>query len=536
VRLGRLRRCVVAAVTVPVMLSRSGLLWPGSPGRTARQVVALQRWGTTLTGSFVAAAVREPDRPAIIDEFGTLTYAQVDERTTRLAAALGVGIAAEDGPPRVALLCRNHRGMVESLIACGKLGADAVLLNTGLATEQLLTILAEQEIDVLIADAEFEPLLVAAPGSIRKLTADGLDDLLAATPNTPLPPPERAGRTIVLSVGTTGSPKGAKRPPRPGLWPFAAVASRIPLRVRDTILIEAPLFHTWGYAGLQLALALRATIVLNRRYEAQSTLTAIERHGCSVLIAVPIMLQRLLELPTDQCDLTTLRVVAVSGAALPGRLPTGFMEAFGDVLYNLYGSTEAAWVSIATPEDLWERPSTAGRPLRGTRLAILGENGEPVPPGTQGHIHAENEMVFDGYTSGEPRRGRDGMLCLGDIGHLDPQGRLFVEGRGDDMVICGGDNIFPGEVEDAIARLPEVREVAVLGVPDARHGRRLAAYVVVRLGEHLDCDAVRDCVRQRFARFAVPRDVHFVEVLPRTPTGKVVRSALLRLPPVRHSN
>ncbi|MDX6433637.1 MAG: hypothetical protein QOE54_6003 [Streptosporangiaceae bacterium] len=495
----------------------------------AHQLIALQRWGTTLAGSFIVAAVRDPDRAAIIDEFGTLSYAEVDARTTRLAIALGAGIDTEDGPPHVALLCRNHRGMVESLIACGKLGADTVLLNTGLATEQLLTILAEQEIDVLIADAEFEPLLVAAPGSIRKLTADGLDDLLAATPDEPLRPPERPGRTIVLSSGTTGSPKGAERPTRPGLRPFAAVASRIPLRARDTILIEAPLFHTWGYAGLQLALALRATIVLNRRYEAESTLAAIERHGCSVLIAVPVMLQRLLELPVDQYDLTTLRVAAASGSTLPGGLATGFMEAFGDVLYNLYGSTEASWVSIATPEDLRDRASTAGRPPRGTRLAILGEDGSPVPPGAQGHIYADNEMLFDGYTSGEPREGRDGMLSLGDIGHLDPQGRLFVEGRGDDMVISGGENIFPGEVEDVIARLPEVREVAVLGVPDARFGQRLAAYVVVRAGEHLDCDAVRDCVRQRFARFAVPRDVHFIEALPRTPTGKIVRSTLLSL-------
>jgi acyl-CoA synthetase (AMP-forming)/AMP-acid ligase II len=524
VRLGRLRRRVAAAVTVPVVMRRSGLLWPGSPSRMVRQLAALQRWGTTLAGSFIVAAVRDPDRPAIIDEFGTLTYAEVDARTTRLATALGAGIAAEDGPPRVALLCRNHRGMAESLIACGKLGADAVLLNTGLATEQLLIILAEQEIDVLIADAEFEPLLVAAPGSIRKLTADGLDDLLAATPDEPLLPPERPGRTIVLS-SATGRPKGAERPPRPGFGPFAAVASRIPLRARDTILIEAPLFHSWGYAGLQLALALRATIVLNRRYEAQSTLAAIERHGCSVLIAVPVMLQRLLELPAERYDLTTLRVVATSGSTLPGGLATGFMDTFGDVLYNLYGSTEASWVSIATPEDLWDRPSTAGRPPRGTRLAILAEDGSPVPPGGQGYIHADNGY----YTGGKPREGRDGLLSLGDIGHLDPQGRLFVEGRGDDMVISGGENIFPSEVEDVIARLPGVREVAVLGVTDARFGQRLAAYVVVRAGEHLDGDAVRDCVRQRFARFAVPRDVHFLDALPRNPTGKVVRPALLSL-------
>jgi acyl-CoA synthetase (AMP-forming)/AMP-acid ligase II len=529
VRLGRLPQ-IAAALTTPVVMKRSGLLWPGPPGRMIRQLVTLQRWGTTLAGSFIIAAIRDPGRPAIIDEFGTLTYAEVDARTTRLATALSAGIATEKGPPHVALLCRNHRGMVESLIACGKLGADTVLLNTGLATEQLLTILAEQQIDVLIADAEFEPLLVAAPGSIRKITADGLDDLLAATPDEPLLP-QRPGRTIVLSSGTSGSPKGAERPPRPGLRPFAAVVSRIPLRVRDTILIEAPLFHTWGYAGLQLALALRATIVLNRRYEAQATLTTIERHGCSVLIAVPIMLQRLLELPVDHHDLSTLRVVATSGSALPGGLATEFMDAFGDVLYNLYGSTEASWVSIATPEDLWDRPSTAGHPPRGTRLAILAPDGSPVPAGGQGHIYAYNELLFDGYTSGEPREARDGMLSLGDIGHLDPQGRLFVEGRGDEMVISGGENIFPGEVEDVIARLPEVREVAVLGVPDTRFGQRLAAYIVVRAGEYLDGDAVRDCVRQRFARFAVPRDVHFLDAMPRTPTGKVIRCALLDLTP-----
>lgn len=637
-----LRDRVGPLVNLPVQLLRRGLIRPGPPGRIARQLAALHRWGTTLAGEFLSAAARDPDRIALIDERGPLTYADVDARTGRLAAAFarltgdgsavrahpagradhggtgrtgasggapsgrrasgpeeraggpaaggtpaggtaadgrgadaagarGTGAAgAAERRPRVAVLCRNHRGMVETLIACAKLGADVVLLNVGMGVDRLLEVIERQRVNLLVADAEFHRVLDEAPAGVRTVVAaagdaadgtdgrpaartggcaagrgdgsrtgddraedavggaDGhasLDALIEAQPDTDWAPPPRPGRTVILSSGTTGTPKGARRPPRPGLRALAAILSRIPLRVHDVVLIEAPLFHTWGYAAMQVTLALRGTIVLHRRFTPQAALEAVERHRCTAMFAVPVMIQRIVESPEaarDRHDTSSLRVVALSGSALPGGLATAFMDAFGDVLYNLYGSTEASWVSIATPRDLRASPGTAGRPPPGTVVAVLGPDGEPLPPGRTGRIFAANEAMFEGYTGGETVERRHGLIGLGDVGHLDASGRLFVAGRDDDMVVSGGENIFPREVEDVLADLPQVREVAVIGVPDAEFGQRLAAYVVRNPGMALDADAVRAQVRRRLARYAVPRDVHFLDELPRNATGKVV--------------
>ncbi|MEO5876154.1 MAG: AMP-binding protein [Streptosporangiaceae bacterium] len=512
---------------IGAMMARSGLLRPGRPDKLAAQLTALKRWGTVLGGSFTSAAARDPGQIAIVDPLGELTYAQVDSRTNNLAAALRPPGAAA---PKVAVLCRNHRGMVEALIACSKAGADLVLLNTGMSLTQLLTVLDQQEAGVLVVDPEFAELIAAAPEAVAVLRTDtDVEELMKSTRGDDLAPPDRPGRTIVLSSGTTGQPKGADRKPSPGLSPVASMLSRIPLRVHDTMFIEAPLFHTWGYAALQLAISMRATIVLRPRFDAQETLRLIAQTRTDVLVAVPVMLQRILELTglvSGGHDTSSLRIVAVSGSALPGGLATAFMNTFGDVLYNLYGSTESSWVTIATPRDLRAEPDTAGTAPPGTRLAILDDRGRPVPAGSRGRIFAANELMFAGYTNGAAKEMHDGLMSLGDIGHLDAHGRLFVHGRDDDMVVSGGENVFPGEVEDILLRLPQVREVAVVGVADAAFGQRLAAYVVVEPGHELTAAEVDAHARANVARFAVPRDVVFLEALPRNATGKIVRRDL----------
>jgi acyl-CoA synthetase (AMP-forming)/AMP-acid ligase II len=280
---------------------------------------------------------------------------------------------------------------------------------------------------------------------------------------------------------------------------------------------------------LQAAIPLRATIVLRSRFDPEQTLRTIEATRATALVAVPVMLQRILDLPETVrrgYDTSSLRIAALSGSALPATLATAFMDEFGDILYNLYGSTEASWVTIATPADLRAHPDTAGTPPPGTKVAILDEAGRPVPPGTTGRIFAANELLFAGYTSGETREMRDGLMSLGDVGHLDADGRLFVRGRDDDMIVSGGENVFPAAIEEVLEKLPQVREVAVVGVPDDDFGQRAAAYIVLRDGETLDADAVRAHVREHLARFAVPRDVHFLDALPRNATGKILRRAL----------
>jgi acyl-CoA synthetase (AMP-forming)/AMP-acid ligase II len=331
------------------VLIRAGLARPGPPHRVFRQLAVLMRWGTTLAGTFRSAAVRDPGRLAVVDEEGSWTFAELDQRSTRLAHALRDTTASQPHVfsrqthpglhlGRVGLLCRNHHGMIEALIACGKLGVDVVLLNTGLGAEQLRAVAEEQELDLLIADEEF----AGVPG-LPRVDSESFDKLIDAAPDEALAPPSRPGRTIVLSSGTTGRPKGARRPPRPGLSSLVSILSRIPLRVHDTVLIEAPLFHTWGYAALQISAALRATIVLRRRFRPEETLRAVAEHDCTALFAVPVMAQRLLELPARPVGRGgSLRVVALSGSALPGGMATAFMDVYGDVLYNLYGSTEVS--------------------------------------------------------------------------------------------------------------------------------------------------------------------------------------------------
>jgi acyl-CoA synthetase (AMP-forming)/AMP-acid ligase II len=289
------------------------------------------------------------------------------------------------------------------------------------------------------------------------------------------------------------------------------------------MFVAAPLFHTWGLAALQLCLALRGTIVVARRFTPQSTVDAVRATGSTSLFAVPVMLQRLLETPAP---MPTLRVVATSGSALTGPLASRFMEVYGPVLYNLYGSTEASWASIATPDELRAAPGTAGRPPHGTRVAILSDTGAELPTGVIGRIFVGNDMLFEGYTNGTGRESHGDLLGTGDLGHLSADGLLFVDGREDDMVISGGENVYPASVEDVIAELPQVREVAVAGVPDEEWGQRLAAWIALHDGEYVDPDAVREYVRHRLARFSVPRDVYFVAALPRNATGKVVRRRL----------
>ncbi|SDP67645.1 fatty-acyl-CoA synthase [Actinopolyspora xinjiangensis] len=520
-------------------LIRQGVVRPMRPDKLLRIALAYRRWGIAIPLGYAVGAIRHPDRPAVIDERGALSFAEVEQRTTRLANGLR-GYGVESGS-RVAILCRNHHGFVEALLATSKLGADAVLLNTGMSAEQLSAVLAEQRVVSVISDAEFaeeltlpegvEPLVSWTEGTTSRPT---LEQLIGRSPATPLPRRPRHGRMIVLTSGTTGTPKGARRPDPPSLSPATTIISRVPLRSGERMLVCAPMFHTWGLAAFQLGTVLGATLVLRRGFDPQQTLAALQRHRCGAMFAVPVMLQRILELPEEQrhnYDHRALRIVACSGSALSGTLAAEFQEAFGPVLYNFYGSTEASWVSIADPRDLRDAPGTAGRPPRGTILRILDEDGSPVPTGETGGVHVGNDMLFEGYTNGKEVRRRDGLMPTGDLGRLDERGRLFIVGRADDMIVSGGENVYPKETEDVIAAFEEVREVAVTGVEDAKHGQRLAAFVVPHEGYELDEDTVRDRVREKLSAFARPRDVVFLDELPRNATGKVVPNRLPQRPP-----
>ncbi|MGW0890439.1 AMP-binding protein [Saccharopolyspora sp. NPDC002578] len=520
------------------LLVRQGVVRPMRPDKLVRIVFAWRRWGVTPALGYAVAAIRHPDRPAVIDERGALSFLELEQRTTRLAKGLRARGIRDTS--RVAVLCRNHHGLVETIVACGKLGVDVVLLNTGLRPQQVRTVLAEQQADLLVTDVEFtedldiadglDVVLAWTEGTTRKAT---LEHLIGSSTGGALPRRPRHARIIVLTSGTTGTPKGARRPAPPGVGPAATIMSRMPLRAGERILLAAPIFHTWGLAAFQLGSAIGATLVLRRKFEPQQALAAVQRHRATAMFMVPVMLQRILDLPREALrpyDTSSLRIVAASGSALPADLATRFQGVFGEVLYNFYGSTEASWVSIANPRDLAESPGTAGRPPRGTSLKILDEHGAPVRDGETGRIFVSNDMLFEGYTGGGGKEVRGGMLSTGDLGRIDEAGRLQVVGREDDMIVSGGENVYPKETEDAIATLPEVSEVAVIGVDDAEFGQRLAAFVVLTEDADLDAEAVRERVRPALPKFALPRDVTFLAELPRNATGKVVPARLREEP------
>jgi fatty-acyl-CoA synthase len=510
------------------------------PDRLVRRLAALAKWGPTPAGGYTASAICHPSAISLIDELGSLTFDEVNRRTNALAHAMSdLGINEGDG---VAIMCRNHRGFVEATVAVSKLGANALFLNTAFAGPQLVEVCAREKPVAIIYDEEFTALLAGAFEGRKRLLAwtDGnadavttLEELIATGDRSDAVPPAKKGRLVILTSGTTGTPKGANRRQPASLDPIAGLLAKIPLRARERTLIAAPLFHSWGLAHLILGIGLSSTIVLRRRFDPEDTLTALDEYGCTTLVVVPVMLQRILELGPKvigRHDTAALRVIAASGSALPGELATNVMDAFGDVLYNLYGSTEVAWATIATPEDLRAAPGTAGRPPRGTVVRLFDADDKEVGPGETGRIFVGSELAFEGYTGGGGKATIQGLMSSGDVGHFDPAGRLFIDGRDDEMIVSGGENVFPREVEDLVACLDGVEEVAMVGVPDAQFGQRLRAFVVVADGAQVSEADIKAHVKANLARYKVPREIVFLDELPRNATGKVLKRELAQHP------
>jgi acyl-CoA synthetase (AMP-forming)/AMP-acid ligase II len=515
------------------VMAESGVIRPYGPVTLAGLGRTLYQRGIGFAGGVEALALRAPHDVGLVDELGELTWSELDERATRLAHGLqDLGVGEGDS---VALLCRNHRYFVEVSTALSKIGADILYLNTAFSAPQLGEVCEREKPAAIVYDEEFTELIDTSGVDVPKVIAwhDGdtgdaplVEDLVEKGGSDALPVPEHTTRPVILTSGTTGTPKGAPRG-ESGLDGAVALLSKMPLRTGGTTYIAAPLFHTWGWAHLNLAMLLGSKLVLTRKFDPAGSLSTLREHDCDAMVVIPVMLQRIMKLPEDQRsgDFSALRVVAASGSALPGDLATDWMDAFGENLYNTYGSTEVAWATIAQPADMRAAPGTAGKPPYNTVVKIYDEQDHEVEPGESGRIFVGNTMLFGGYT-GDEDEGKamiDGLMSSGDVGRFDDEGRLFVEGRDDEMIVSGGENVFPKEVEDCLSRHEHVQDVAAIGVDDEDFGKRLRAFVVT--DGDVDQEALREKlkahVKDNLARYKVPREFVFLDELPRNATGKV---------------
>ncbi|GAB2640975.1 acyl-CoA synthetase [Nocardia goodfellowii] len=538
---GTARKVGDLASGVNVMRKR-GLFNPLRLDHAAKSAINVLKFGP-FAGVVMHAAQSTPQAAAIVDERGELTFGQLDEQSSALAR----GLAAQGLRPGdvIALLARDHRGMVLSLLAAGKLGVRAVLMNTGFAKPQFADVAAREQVKAVLHDSEFFDLMSAIPAEIPRVLT-WVDAKHNADPSIPTiesvsagqstathPAPEQPGGMIILTSGTTGTPKGA---PRDRVSPIASAQflDRVPLPQGGTMIMAAPIFHGTGLSQFTLGLALGNRVVFQqRRFDPEQTLANIVKYQADSLIVVPTMLQRILDLPEEvlaKYDPSSIKVIFAAGSAIAPDVVTRSLDYFGDSLYNLYGSTECAVMTVANPAELRKSPTTAGKPPVGIRIALLDENRKPITtPNVTGTIFVDNGFAFSGYTDGRNKEMVGTLMSSGDVGHFDADGLLYIDGRDDDMIVSGGENVFPLEVENLLAGREDIFEAAVVGVDDREYGKRLRAVVVPSPESKRDPQEIKDFVKANLARYKVPREVIFLDELPRNATGKLLRKPLIEM-------
>lgn len=478
-------------------------------------------------------------KAALHDRDGCLTWGELDKRANQAGHMLEeLGVRGGD---RVAMLLRNGREIVETTLGAQKLGMVACPLNTWAKPKELRFTLSEAKASVLIYDTKHsDQVEECAPKSLALVYVGNEDDAVAnsysytelLSDQSVNPPPfltreAQKPKVVIHTSGTTGAPKGASRnSSAAGVGALANLLSVVPYSRDDIIVLPAPLFHSFGLATFTFGTALGATFVLPEQFDPEGTLRAIEEHGATACSLVPVMIKRILNLDDEvksRYDLSSLRVVMASGSAMSTEMRKAAMELFGDVLYDLYGSTEVGWVAIARSEDMLEHPGTVGKPVPGIQVAIFNEEGDRLGPGEVGEIFIKSDVMFEGYTSGDSKEVRDGYMTIGDLGRVDEEGFLFIEGRADDMVVVGGENIYPVEIEEALDDMDGVEDVAVMGVPDDEYGEVLGAFVVGKVKP----EDVKKYCKDQLASYKVPKRVEILDELPRTSTGKVLKRELI---------
>jgi fatty-acyl-CoA synthase len=511
------------------------------PQNVAAMVADIRRWGEI--GMIPALnARRTPNRTAIIDDDGEMTFKELDDAANAVAnGLLAIGVKGGDG---LALLIRNHRWFLIALYGAAKVGVRIILLNSEFSGPQIKEVSEREGAKLIIFDDEYTKAVSAAEPPLGKLRAlptnpdndepsestdETLADLIGRSRPTPPPKATAHSKIIILTSGTTGTPKGANRSTPPSLAPIGGVLSHVPFRSGEVTSLPAPMFHALGFLHATIAMMLGSTLVLRRKFKPANVLADIEKHKVTAVVVVPVMLSRTLDAfdgMERKPNLSSLRIVFVSGSQLGAELATRALKDLGPVIYNLYGSTEIAFATIARPKDLSINPATVGPVVKGVTVKLFDDNGHEVAQGEVGRIFVGNTFPFEGYTGGGGKQIIDGLMSSGDVGYFDEHGLLYVSGRDDEMIVSGGENVFPAEIEDLISGHPEVIEATALGVEDKDWGHRLRAFVVKAEGASVDEDAIKTYVRDHLARYKVPREVIFLDELPRNPTGKILKREL----------
>jgi acyl-CoA synthetase (AMP-forming)/AMP-acid ligase II len=486
-----------------------------SPRILVSIVGAWRRCGSSFAFLSMMAAIRSPSRVAIQDEEGCLTFAGLHQDSLSLAHTLSTRYEVGAGC-QVAVVCHNHRGFVLALLAATRLGADVLPLGTDLPLLVTGKILKRQNIALILHDQdEDSPLGDFAPTC--RVAAEHYSTKVAELPRV-----HRPGELIVLTSGTTGLSKGIRRRPTIGqLLPLVTgLLESIPIQMYRPIVLAIPLHHGYGIATLAMSLALGAPLQLARRFEIAPLLTRIPPTERPFLVTVPTLLKRWLQHP-DRTTGPQVAAVVTGSAPLDPTLCTQLLNELGPVLFNLYGSSEAGLVALALPETLRKAPGCVGQPLPGNRVRLLDHSGTEVALGETGRILVKGPFVL--------KPGEDGWRETGDLGRLDPLGNLYICGRVDSMLVSGGENVYPHEVEQLLQSHESIAEVALLAVPDAEFGQRMVAAVVTRPNADLQEAQLKEWLRKRLERFKMPRRIHFLTQIPRNPLGKVDRKELLRV-------
>ncbi|HYN35857.1 MAG TPA: AMP-binding protein [Actinomycetota bacterium] len=521
-------------------LRQAGAVHPMSSIAMLRTLPWLIGRGPSLGILTQAHAIALGDKIAIHDRRGSLTWRELDTRSNQAAHALWQsGLRGND---KVATLLRNGREALEVALGAQKYGIIACPLNTWAKPKELKATMAAADPGVIVYDtAHADQVKECAPegvplvfvGDSSKAIKGSIDyeDLIGDQPTKPPSPFTRdpgSPKVIIHTSGTTETPKGASRnASSAGIGALANLLQVVPYRRDDVVFCPAPLFHSFGLATFTFATALGSSMVLPEKFDPEESLRLIELHKATAASFVPVMIKRIVQLDDkvkNRYDLSSLRVVMASGSAMGEDLRKAAMEIFGDVLYDLYGSTEAGWVAIARPEDIKSRPKSVGKAVPGIEIQIFDKEGERIEGGETGEIFIKSELLFEGYTSGDAKDERDGYMSIGDLGHLDDD-FLYIDGRADDMVVVGGENIYPIEIEEVIDGIEGVEDVTVMGIPDDEYGEVLAAFVVGSASE----DEIKKVCKAELASYKVPKRIEKLDELPRTSTGKVLKRELVEI-------